>query len=748
MPIRITGMNSGLDTEALVTELVSAYRKKTEKYTKAQTKLSWKQEAWKSLNTKITGFQSKLTSLRFSSAYNVRSTTVSDTTKASVKASSSAINGTYSIRIEKQAKGGYLTGAELDSKITENSTLAELGFSAENGTISVGVEGKTTDIKVTKDMKVSEFVTELNNAGVKASFDASNHRIFVASEKTGKDSDFTLTGTDVNGKSALVKLGLSVESTADTASYKAWAAYASYGADGKYDAAATEAKITTLLESIEKAPTTITNKKAQIEYANAYKNVNDTDSALTTERDKQDLKTLIVKDDLTDVYIDKDGNLYNKKVTENDDGNTTTTYVNSVSDAEYTGDVADLTEASKRLNELEVKAGLATEEKKDGDTVTTVDTEKRNAYVKDMKTIAAYEDDAANEASYQAVQTAYANGTLDTEKAAWQAEVDEAQKVLDENALLDNADFTVDNVMAKITNAVGVLDGSIQVEYSKGATRVDGLDAIIYVNNAKYTSTTNELTVNGMTINALAETGNDEITVTVATNTQGLYDKVKDILKDYNELINEMTKLYNASSAKGYEPLTDEEKDAMSDTEIEKWEEKIKDSLLRRDDTLGGILNDMTTSLLKSYSVNGKNYSLSSFGIHTLGVLYSADNEENALHIDGNEDDPLTSGNADKLMAALTEDPDTVIEVIKQSMSGLYDAINKRMSASTISSFNVVYNDKEMAREYSDYTTTIKKWEEKLTKIEDSYYRKFAAMESALAVLQSQQSQFASMLGM
>lgn len=40
MPIRITGMNSGLDTEALISELVSAYRMKTQKYTKAQTKLS------------------------------------------------------------------------------------------------------------------------------------------------------------------------------------------------------------------------------------------------------------------------------------------------------------------------------------------------------------------------------------------------------------------------------------------------------------------------------------------------------------------------------------------------------------------------------------------------------------------------------------------------------------------------------------------------------------------------------------
>ena len=62
--------------------------------------------------------------------------------------------------------------------------------------------------------------------------------------------------------------------------------------------------------------------------------------------------------------------------------------------------------------------------------------------------------------------------------------------------------------------------------------------------------------------------------------------------------------------------------------------------------------------------------------------------------------------------------------------------------------FYVVYNDKEMAREYSDYTTTINKWEQKLQDIEDSYYKKFAAMESALAQLQAQQSNLASMLGM
>ena len=43
MTIRVTGMNSGLDTESIITQLVSAQSLKKDSYTKAQTKLSWKQ---------------------------------------------------------------------------------------------------------------------------------------------------------------------------------------------------------------------------------------------------------------------------------------------------------------------------------------------------------------------------------------------------------------------------------------------------------------------------------------------------------------------------------------------------------------------------------------------------------------------------------------------------------------------------------------------------------------------------------
>lgn len=69
---------------------------------------------------------------------------------------------------------------------------------------------------------------------------------------------------------------------------------------------------------------------------------------------------------------------------------------------------------------------------------------------------------------------------------------------------------------------------------------------------------------------------------------------------DYNKLIKSMDEAYNADSSKGYEPLTDDEKSAMTDDEVEKWETKIKDSLLRKDDTLSSIINTMKNDMASS----------------------------------------------------------------------------------------------------------------------------------------------------
>ena len=144
MPIRITGLTSGLDTEAIISALVSSYNYKTNKYKKAQTKLSWKQDAWKTLNTKIYSLYSSVGSMKLSTAYNLKLTTASDPTKATVKAGNNAPTGTQQLNILKVAQAGYLTGAQLSSKTTTSTTLAELGYTGGDAKINLTKGDGTT----------------------------------------------------------------------------------------------------------------------------------------------------------------------------------------------------------------------------------------------------------------------------------------------------------------------------------------------------------------------------------------------------------------------------------------------------------------------------------------------------------------------------------------------------------------------------------------------------------------------------
>lgn len=307
----------------------------------------------------------------------------------------------------------------------------------------------------------------------------------------------------------------------------------------------------------------------------------------------------------------------------------------------------------------------------------------------------------------------------------------------------DSSEYTqaLNDLLDRVNTAYTLQNKAL---FNSQVKKVAGQDSEIELNGVKYTGDSNSYSINGLTIEALAETGDSAISITTSTDTQGVYDKVKDFLTEYNNIINEMTKLYNADSAGSYEPLTDDEKDQMSDKEIEKWETKIKDSLLRRDSTLGSVMTAMQTAMMSSVEIGGKKYSLSSFGISTLGFLNAAENEQNAYHIDGDEDDANTSGKTDKLMAAINDDPDTVMQFMQQLSTNLYSAIGDKMKSTDLSSAFTIYNDKQMKTEYTNYTKTIKEWEKKISDREDYYYNKFTQMESAMTKLNSTQSSISS----
>ena len=285
--------------------------------------------------------------------------------------------------------------------------------------------------------------------------------------------------------------------------------------------------------------------------------------------------------------------------------------------------------------------------------------------------------------------------------------------------------------------------------YNSGAVKIDGQDAIIELNGAEFISNSNSFQINGLTINAKALTDEDEIiTITTDTDVDAIYDKIKSFFKEYNELMTEMATKYNAPSAGDYEPLTEAEEEELSETQLEKWEGILKTASLRRDGTLSTVMSSMKSVMIKSYQIDGKTYSLSSFGIKTAGYFTAEDNEKANYHIDGDPDDESSKANADKLKAALVADPENTIEFFSNIMKDLYKTLSDKLSKSTsTSSAFKIYNDKTMQSQYDSYTKKLSTWEDKIEDYRDKYVKKFSAMETAMAKLQSQTASLSSFFG-
>lgn len=649
--MRLSGLISGMDTESIIQELVSAKQIKVDNTKKAQTKHEWKQEAWKSLNTKLKNLQSKyVANLRFSSSYMKKTTKVSNSSAVSVITGEEAVNGVQELSVKQLAKTAYLTGGKVQAgaegkKWDALSKISDvMGADFKAGDITFTTGGKTVDIEVTEDTTISDFLSKIKASGLNANFDAGQQRFFISAKQSGADSNFSMTADNVGGAKILAALGLQVSLKDDPDSLKQYQEYASYYNENDKDA-------------------TIAGMRSLI----------DGDIATQTQN-----------------YLDRYKNLVELKK-----------------------------EAEDKITEL----------KKDSD--------KNEAAIKAQEeSIAAYEKEMKDITdSYIDITTA----TGDDGEVTYTATAKEDFKKNVEESYYEKAAYASE--VLKKYNAGTDVEGY--------ATKIEGRDARIVLNGAEFTSANNTFAVNGLTFTALAETKADEVvTVTTQDDTDGIYNMLKDFLKEYNSIINEVDKLYNADSARGYEPLTDDEKDAMSESEAEKYETKIKDALLRRDSSLSSIRSGFVEVMSKGIEVNGKTMYLSSFGINTLSYFTAGDNEKNMYHIDGDPDDASTSGNADKLKSMIASDPDTVVSFFTQLSKNLYSKMNDLSKpVEGYRSYGSFYDDKKMKTDYDDYKTKISDLEEKLADYEDKWYKKFSSMETALAKLQSSTSAVTSLLG-
>lgn len=631
MPIRLSGLASGLDTDAVVKELMTAQRAKVDKITKKKTKLEWKKEAWTDLNKKVYSFYSEQAfKFKSSGTYKQKKATSTDESKITVKAGVDATTGSHTISVKQLASASYLTGGRIvdstsqtttTNNMTNTTKLSDLGIT-EDVTFSFSTsDGKTSSVTLNGDSAISDLTEKLGE--VDMAVNVSDGKLSFVKTRTGASTG----GTDVNN-------------------------------DDNYD--------------------------------------------VTISVDKQVAFEKLGLGSSTSLTI--------ASGTHQSDAGAQVTYDTVSAGGGVTADT--------RLSDMGIAAGTVFN--LNGTEIATTGTMTIRQLTDKFKEIGI-------------------NASFDSKQQRFFLSSKESGAANDIQLTSDTA-----GALAKLG-----LDTSVtNADPTQNAVKIDGKDATIIYNGATITSSTNDISVNGLniTVNDVTtdETGKDTpIKLSVTNDVDAIYDSVKDFVKAYNTLVKELSDKYSAKAAKGYEPLTDDEKEEMSEKQIEQWETKIKDSLLRRDSTISSLTSTMRTALSSSVEIDGKSYSLVSLGIKT--GLYT---ENGQLHIDGDKDDASVSNNEDKLRKMIEEDPDKVYQILTGVGNQLYDKLKDSMSSiKGLRSALTVYNDKEMDTQITSYTKKIAEMEEKLQDMEDRYYKKYAALETAMSKLNAQSSQLAGFFG-
>mgnify|MGYP001160568750 CR=1 FL=1 len=248
----------------------------------------------------------------------------------------------------------------------------------------------------------------------------------------------------------------------------------------------------------------------------------------------------------------------------------------------------------------------------------------------------------------------------------------------------------------------------------------------------------NEVTINGITMNLMATTPG-KVSLTVKSDTDALFNKIKEFVDKYNELVDDLRSRLNEPKYRDYPPLTEEERKAISEKEAELWDQRAKSGLLRNDSILREALDSLRKAIydpVKGISSNELNQ------ISKIGITTGDWRNGGRLELD-----------EEKLREALEKNPEEVMNLFTRSPEDSSDAsqlgIAERVYAELNKSINAL-RDKAGTPGYTSGDQSVlgktiyslndelADWEVRLKYIEDRYWKQFAAMETALDKLNQQ----------
>ena len=250
---------------------------------------------------------------------------------------------------------------------------------------------------------------------------------------------------------------------------------------------------------------------------------------------------------------------------------------------------------------------------------------------------------------------------------------------------------------------------------------------------AGLTSSTNMATINGLNLD-LKDSGTT--TVTVKSDTDAVFDKIKSFVETYNETLELVTDKTQEKRYRDYKPLTDEQKEDMSDNQIEMWEEKARSGLLKSDSIVRDVISDFRMAMSGIVeNISGAYGSLDEIGISSRNRY-----DNGKLYIDEADLKEALNKDSQGVMDLFINNSDVDDE--KGVAVKLYDAVIHSSElitdkAGRESSFSLVDNS-YIGKRLSNMSDEINAWENRLTTVEDRYWRQFTRMEEAISRMNSQ----------
>lgn len=792
--LRLGGITSGFDTEAMVTQLLSSYQTRIDKQSQKITKLSWQQSAYQDITKKITEFKNTYfdvlkrdTYLMSPSTFNkfkadVTATSNADTAGLTVSTTSNSSSGSYKIKLNQAAKASTAQG----NSITSGNFKLDLdkALSSASGEVKTNDDGSKTwtmnfalDVQVGGIRKTISFSADAllgadgnvadKDAAKSSIIDSLNQKLQESFGYSGKTSGAT-GATDANGKEWFLQVKLGSDGKAEfqvggNASVSVAENKGNFGlAQPKEKVAISTGSVVTGVNAFQ---VEIGGKNVSVAFNGVSSTYYDSKGQTGNEAilaEYKELKTAayrksynladneIVSDEQLEKFnysneqAAKDKNAASIKealkgvagYTFNFDG----TYVTA---ADSNGNSVDFSMTSVEGGTLGLTKASASNKISSGSTLSDLGfkPEADGTYKLNINGTEISLDKKSTISSMMSAVNKSAAGVTMTYSS------------LTNSFTLESKEFggagKVEVGDTSLGRSLGLVDDNGTVGASEGQNAIFEINGQeVYLNDNTYTLDGNTFTFNdNMTIG-------ETYTVNIAKDSTTVKDALKKFVESYNKLIDDVYGYIGKSPAKDddgntYEPLTDAEKEEMSEDEITKWEEKAKQGVLYNDSTVSTVMSQMRSALYTSVTLDDG----SKFGIYNLGIKTSSEwSEHGKLQIDENAFDKAFENNEDAIIKLFTDSDTGMMKKLKSVIDGAVKSSGAANTRGTLvrkagKADSSVTTDSTIYKEMVKMQDRLKELQDRYDTKEEYWWKVFTNMETAMADLNSQTSYISSYLG-